>query len=481
MLPAIPLMRRCALGVAGGAFVFCITIAMQVKILTSQDLYLHISTGNWILAHHSVPDHGIFSASMPNAPWVAHEWLAAVGSALLYDYLGWGGVVAATGLLLALAVGVVISETARTLGPLGAICAGALSWIVAVNHVVARPHVVTLPLLAIWIAAHVRARHDDTTPPLYLLPLMTLWANVHGAFLFGLVFTALFAGEALYECDTLQRARATALRWGIFLGASIVAAAITPHGLSGLLFPLRMTLELKPVLDNIGEWMPSSLGNNASLIFWCLLLLFGALLTGIRLPICRLLMVLLLLYMAFAHRRHTELLGFAAPLLLQYAIADAFTPSARALAANWGPLVRPAAALSLIAVSVAVAGFAAFLGGRHIVHGQDRYTPAAAVDAVLARGIPGQVMNEQMFGGYLNFRGVPPLIDGRVDMYGTDFVLRYSALDQLTGLLAQYNIAWTIFLPSNPAVTVMDHLPGWRRAYSDDYAVVHVREPAPSK
>jgi len=40
-------------------------------VLASQDLYLHIAVGRWILANHSIPDHGIFSASMPDAPWVA--------------------------------------------------------------------------------------------------------------------------------------------------------------------------------------------------------------------------------------------------------------------------------------------------------------------------------------------------------------------------------------------------------------------------
>src|SRR5262245_148484 len=93
---------------------------MRTQILTSQDLYLHIAVGRWIVAHRAIPDHGIFSATMADAPWVAHEWLASLGSALLYDYLGWGGVLAAAALLLAIAVAVVALETGRTLGPLGA-------------------------------------------------------------------------------------------------------------------------------------------------------------------------------------------------------------------------------------------------------------------------------------------------------------------------------------------------------------------------
>jgi hypothetical protein len=448
---------------------------MRSRVLTTQDLYLHISVGQWILAHHSVPDHGIFSASMPDAPWIAHEWLSAVSFALLYDYLGWGGIVACAALLVGLAIGLLTAEISRTLGPLGAIGCAVLSWGLCAHHLVARPHLAALPLLVIWIAAHVRARHDDGIPSFYLLPLMTLWANLHGSFMFGLVFTGLFAAEAVFESPTAARARVAAVRWGLYLGAGLVAAAITPQGIRGLLFPFQL-LAMNSATAEMFEWAPSSLENNAPLLLWCFLLLFAALQSGFRLPLCRSLMLLLLLYMAFAHRRHTELLGLAAPLLLQYAIADALPPAARSLTAKWGILAAPGIDRSMIVASLLVAGVVGVLGCSHLVHGPDRFTPIAALDAVSAHGIPGPVLNEQNFGGYLIFRGMMPFIDGRVDMYGAEFVRRYLAVDQLTGLLVQYHIAWTIFYPSNPRTTVMDNLPGWRRFYSDDSAVVHVRQ-----
>jgi hypothetical protein len=453
---------------------------MQSQVLTTQDLYLHISVGREILAHHSVPDHGIFSGSMPGAPWVAHEWLSALSFALLYNYFGWGGIVACVGVLIGTAIGLLAAEIYRTLGLLGALCCAILAWGMCVPHLVARPHVMTLPLLVVWIAAHVRARHDGRVPPFLLVPLMTLWANLHGGFMFGLVFTALFAGEAVFESTTAERARAAAIRWALFLGAAILAAAITPQGIHGLLFPFQV-LGMNTPTAEMFEWAPSSLENNAPLLLWCLLLLFAVLNIGVRLSLCRSLMLLLLIYMAFAHRRHTELLGLSAPLLLQYALADALPPSVLAFATNWDALARPVVDRSMIAAAVVVAGIAGFLGCSHVAHGADRFTPAAAVDAFAARGISGPVLNEQNFGGYLIFRGVKPFVDGRVDMYGDEFMRRYLAVDQLTGLLAQYHIAWTIFYPNNPRTTVMDNLPGWNRLYADATAVVHVRQVAVSQ
>jgi hypothetical protein len=90
------------------------------------------------------------------------------------------------------------------------------------------------------------------------------------------------------------------------------------------------------------------------------------------------------------------------------------------------------------------------------------------------------VLNEEGFGGYLVFNGVPTFIDGRIEMYGDDFLARYLGADRgdetaLTGLLDNYHIAWTMFSPQSGAAIVLDGLPGWRRVYADAWAVIDVR------
>jgi hypothetical protein len=446
---------------------------MGARILATQDLYLHISIGRWILANRLVPGHDIFSASMPGAPWVAHEWLAGVGLALLYDHAGWGGEVFATALLLAIALGVLASETAQRLGPIGALCAAGLAWGLCVGHLLARPHMAALPLAVIWIAALVRSRRKGGVPSFYLLPLMTLWANLHGSFMLGLLFTALFGAEAVFESENADRALEAARRWLIFIFASALAAMLTPHGLTAFLFPIRL-ISAQAALETVREWQASSLSNNAALILWCLLLLFAALWHGVRVPLCRLIMFTLLLYMAFAHARYSEYLGLLAPLILQDAVAAALPQPATAFVQNWSVFSRPALRTSAACAAVVAACVCAFAFCRNVVHVPDRFTPAAALAAVAAHGINGPVLNAYNFGGYLIFRGYAPFVDGRIDMYGDEFIQRFSALDQLTSLLKQYRIAWTIFEPSNPRTVVMDNLAGWSRLYADDTAVVHI-------
>jgi hypothetical protein len=195
-------------------------------------------------------------------------------------------------------------------------------------------------------------------------------------------------------------------------------------------------------------------------------------------------MLLLLLHMALQHRRHGELVGLVAPLLL----APALAPQLRALTAgrSAGPVDRSLAELAKPASlrGVALAGVALVAVSAAVLHGaavrSDVAIPAAALAAVEAAHVTGPVLNDYGFGGYLIFAGIPPFIDGRAELYGDEFFKRYVQAmllesDELPNLLDQYGIAWTLIAPERPAALLLDYLPGWRRLYADDVAVVHVR------
>ena len=76
---------------------------------------------------------------------------------------------------------------------------------------------------------------------------------------------------------------------------------------------------------------------------------------------------------------------------------------------------------------------------------------------------------------------MPPSIDARADLYGDEFLRKFNRAlllespELLPNLLEQYHIGWTLLSPTQPAVALLDRLPGWQRFYTDDVAVVHIR------
>jgi hypothetical protein len=72
-------------------------------------------------------------------------------------------------------------------------------------------------------------------------------------------------------------------------------------------------------------------------------------------------------------------------------------------------------------------------------------------------------------------------------LYGGQFIARYNRdlsladLRDFLKLLDEYKIDATLLEPETPAVALLDRLPGWKRVYSDDVAVVHKRLDSPKQ
>jgi hypothetical protein len=467
-----------------GLLVYAQVLAMGGRVLRDPDTYWHIAVGRWIIAHHEVPHHDVFSFTMQGAPWAAPEWLAEILLASLYDHFGWGGLMAITALCAAAAVTLLMRALLRDLAPIHALIATVSGWILALNHIEARPHIFALPILVGWVAVVVRARSEDRAPAMWLLPLMTLWANLHGSYMLGLGLAALLAGEAvLTAADWSARLRAVR-GWALFGGLSLGAAMITPFGPRGLMLPF-ISNQLGFMLAMVHEWQSPNFQAFQPLELWIMALLGAALGLGWQLPPSRLAMVLLLLHLALRHARYAEPLGLVAPLLMAPPLAPQlearFGGRLTLLDRRLGGTARLVGAAGIALAGLVLAGMTTVLARTGVAVPATTVTPAAALAAVEAHHIQGNVFNDYDFGGYLIFRGVKPFIDGRYLPYGDAYAKRYAGAmaalgDQLPSLLGEYGITWTLIAPTQPAVAVLDHLPGWRRLYADDIAVVHVRE-----
>src|SRR5690349_12841800 len=189
--------------VAAGAYLVVIAVAPQ--LLNDPDTYSHLALGRWILEHGTVPTTDPFSANLRGTHWLAFEWLSEVVFALSYAAGGWIGMVAVASAAAAAAFGLLSRFLLRELQPTAALFGVLIALPLTAPHILARPHVLALPLVVTWVAALIRAVDTRTSPSWLLLPLMMLWANLHGSFTFGLLMIGAAGAEALFRAKPTER------------------------------------------------------------------------------------------------------------------------------------------------------------------------------------------------------------------------------------------------------------------------------------
>jgi hypothetical protein len=457
------------------AGVYALLLALGPRLLSDPDSYSHIAVGRWIMAHGAVPRNDLFSFSMLGAPWITFEWLSQVIYAAVYALSGWDGVVALAAAAVALAAGLLthflLRELSLKLTLLMVVAAMALS----APHLLARPHVLVMPVMVAWAAAMVRCMDRHAPPPYWALPLLVLWANLHGSVILALGLIGPAVLEALVD-EKRARWPLVVMRWLPFSALAVVACCLTPYGPEPLLVPFK-TLGLGEGLQWIGEWRPQDFGHFGTFEFLLLAGVF-ALSRGVTLPVVRVLVVLGLIHFALAQVRNADLLALLAPLYLASPLARQFGEPAEDNAAD------SARGMNLAVLAAMIAATALAL--MRDAHPAQRNTPEAAV-AAAGLTSTGRVLNDYSFGGYLIFAGIPTFIDGRGELYGGPFIVRYNRdlaltdLGDFLKLLDEYKLDATLLEPGTPAVALLDRLPGWQRVYSDAVAVVHKRLVAQQK
>jgi len=388
---------------------------------------------------------------------------------------GWSGVVLMTGAAAATAALIVGLTAARQLRGVPLVLTVAIGLSLVTANLLARPHVLALPLAAAWGAELLAARDRGRAPPIGLAGLMIAWANMHGGFIFGLLLIGPFALEAVTEAPVGARLLA-ARAWATFALAALAVALINPYGIDAFLLPFRlMSVEN---LSRISEWRPQDFSHIGTMELALLTLLGLTLIRPFSMPPIRAALLIALVAMALQHSRHQVLLGILAPMLLARPIAAAI---------GMGSAGEEGRRIARIALTATVAAAPA-IGGARLIAPIERTDGASAPISAL-RAVPPElrakpVLNDYAFGGYLIFEHVRPFIDGRAELYGDAMMSLYGRLQagdeaDVESALKRYGIAWTIFAPDSRMVAILDRKPGWRRLYADASAVVHVRDGAP--
>lgn len=489
-MPAAPAARglwAVSLPLVVAAVVYLLALLNASHLLLDGDTFSHIAIGRWILEHGVVPTVDPMSHTKLGTPWTAFEWLSQVLLAAAYALGAWGGVIALTSACYALCIALLTRELLRTLDPLYVILFAGLAVALSLDHLLARPHILAMPLLIAWTIGLVRAREAGGTPSYWFLPLMVVWANLHGGFTLGLALACAFALEAVLEARNTGRMWPAARAWGIFIVLALLASFLTPHGPRGLMVTWQTLVQDSYALSRIGEWQSPDFHTLIPMELWLLGLIALAFSQGLRLPPMRLVLLLGMIHLALKHVRYVEFLGLLVPLFVAQPLAaqwrqrraapDAPSSLDLALARAAGP-AGPGALLACFALVAAMSS--AIFQARPPELGSFS-APVNALKAARDLHLKGPVLNSYSWGGYLMFEGVAPYIDGRSDMYRDEFIREYlSAMElqepgSLEKVLEKYHIGWTMLKAYVPAVKLLDQMPGWKRVYTDQDVVIHTR------
>jgi hypothetical protein len=452
------------------------------RLLQDPDLYWHTATGRLIWTTGSLPRVDEFSHTFRGQPWIARDWLSDLAFYGFYSLDGWRGVSILAAVSIALAYALLFLMLARTMRLTVAIGVAVVMVSLSTGHLHARTQLLADVLIVVWVAGIVRAVDTKTSPNWFLLPAMALWANVHGGFIVGLALAAGLAAEAIIEGPSGER-RSLARRWTVFLLAAVAASCLSPYGWGPLLLTLKGFVLGNEVKQYIQEWQPISMALTPLYLMFILLLIFAALLTGVKIRLGRLVLVIAITGIMFSSVRYAGPYNLVLPLLLATPLCAQFPILRLTRQIESQPqffvLLAKAARRTLYPLYAAIVliPFVAGAFGKAVTP-DPQITPATAVDYIVDHNDGGKVYNSFNFGGYLIFRKVPTFVDGRTDQLFLDgfFSQRINTTTKhprkIIQYLEEYNIKFVLVEPDSFESQELQATAGWRKVYSDKYSVL---------
>ncbi len=310
--------------------------------------------------------------------------------------------------------------------------------------------------------------------------MFVVWVNCHGSYaLGGGILAAALACACIDDRRTLKPALGV-------LAACGVALLVNPVGIKLLTYPFDVFLNQQTSLGFVLEWLPSTMQDVRGVALFLVLGAIGvAGLAGrARLTAFELLLLVPVSFLALQHLRMVFVFGIvAAPIVSR--LASRLASRRGRTAGDLKATRKPGHWLShaVLLATAALCCYGAFPKMPKIQANIESNNPVKAVEFIRAAGLKGPMMNDYGWGGYLVW-ALPEhkvFVDGRGDVYDWAGVLaRYRDWSLVqsdpTALLDDYGIQFCLLPTSAQMAHVLPRLPGWKKLYSDQVAVVFGRE-----
>src|ERR1051326_4392444 len=171
-------------------YIFLYLFLFASRPINDSDFWFHLKTGQYVFSTHSIPRTELFSFTYRGIPWVAHGWLSGVFFYAVWTTVGPKLLTFIFALLAALAFWITFKRAKSH--PLFAAVAVLIGIWTAMPNLGVRPRVFSMLFVSIFLAVLDRFARGIKEHWVWLLvPIMVLWANLHGGFLLGLALIAL--------------------------------------------------------------------------------------------------------------------------------------------------------------------------------------------------------------------------------------------------------------------------------------------------
>jgi len=380
-----------------GAFAMVFVLALHKQLVV--DGWLGLVSGRWI-AQHGLPSHDTLMVWTHGRRWTDQQWLAQL---TVYGLWRIGGIKLALLVHALLAtsglVGAALFARVR-----GAATARSVTWI-AIPVLIAyypvasvmRPQTFALPLFTavLWL---VLADARRPSQRIFLaLPLIVLWANLHGSVLLGAGLVSL---AGLVQMVQQRRASGRSVLLLLAPWACVFASPYAVH-LPAYYEKILVGGDFK---DFVTEWAPTTLTAKTAAVY--LVVLGGLWLigrAGRRMPVLDQLAFVFAALLAFDAVRNTAWIGLVALAVLPTLVDRLRSPAEEPRRLN-----RILATTILAAVVISVAGVAA----KSTSWFTPTFPPAAARAATGAAGPDGRVLANSGYADWLLW--TRPELAGRI-------------------------------------------------------------------
>ena len=474
-------------------------VGLGLRPILDPDFGWHLRSGTDLLKNLVIPKTDPYSYTLPNWPWVNHEWLSDAVVAFIHNHFGSLTLIILFALLIA---GIfLLAASVEKVGLPYKILAALIGLLAALPILGVRMQMVTLLGMAWLLWTLYRYRRGELKSLWWVPVVFLLWANLHGGFVTGLVILAVFWlcegakylllgwRPAWYKKLHITELALNRLQLRHLFGIGLlsgVATLLNPYGW-GLYYDFYKLFTNPFAIQHISEWQHVSLDNAIAFNFTLYVILFAAvlLITYRKVEPTRWIMSGLFFYLSILYWRNMPFfmimsVGFLAEILQQHTnLAMSF------LGRNKWVLLCTVAITGII-----IGQRIDDVAGKLLNPVQSFRLGGYPVDAVnWIKANPDKIgkkmFNEYDWGGFLiwQFPEQKVFVDGRMPYWKTSD--HFPFLEEQYSVSAQkgsiemlentYGVDWMIIRFDRPLALALSGQKDWQQVYYDNCAVIYHR------